>query len=209
MKIFSKVIAILIAIGCFFILFFLTGCSPIEKGTVLDLLLPDVGVFITHVVATLFLILIIFYLVWKPTKSSLSKRKEYIQSKIDEANKAKSEALKNFQDSESLKIKAFSDANEIIDHAIKKAETDKEKILSEARKISNNMLNQASEEILKMRILNEKNIKKQVLNIAFEASKFFLKDKINREESDEYVDEFIKKLDSKKSSDKTMNTKAK
>ena len=117
----KKSIKILLSISLWFAviipLFLSTSCSPVEKEIVLDDLLPNLWVFLSHVFATVVLLLVSIYLVWKPTKTSLAKRHEYIQNEISQTEEIKKNALKQLAEAEQTKINAFNDAKKIIETA--------------------------------------------------------------------------------------------
>ena len=98
-------------------IFFTSGCSPITKDDVINNLLPNLWVFLTHIFAAIVLLIVCIYLVWNPTKTSLAKRQAYIQNEINQAEEIKNKALKQLAIAEQSKIEAFENAKKIIEDA--------------------------------------------------------------------------------------------
>ena len=177
-------------------LFFSTSCSPVQKETVLDDLLPNLWVFLSHIFATVVLLLVSIYLVWKPTKTSLEKRHEYIQNEIAQAEEIKKNALKQLADAEQTKINAFNDAKKIIETANDQAYQQKEEIERQALNNSEKIRTQAKYDAEKIKAEAEENMNKQIIDIAFAASNALLKSKVSEKDSETFVSDFINKLDS-------------
>ena len=177
-------------------LFFSTSCSPVQKETVLDDLLPNLWVFLSHIFATVVLLLVSIYLVWKPTKTSLEKRHEYIQNEIAQAEEIKKNALKQLADAEQTKINAFNDAKKIIETANDQAYQQKEEIERQALNNSEKIKTQAKYDVEKIKAEAKQDINKKIIDIAFAASSALLKSKVSKKDSEAFVSDFIKKLNS-------------
>ena len=95
-----------------------TSCAPIEEDAVIESLIPNVWDFISHLFATLVLLGVAIWLVWKPTKKALEKRHNYIAEEIKTAEDSKKEAVKKLEEANVEKINAHQQASEIIDSAI-------------------------------------------------------------------------------------------
>ena len=177
-------------------LFFSTSCSPVQKETVLDDLLPNLWVFLSHIFATVVLLLVSIYLVWKPTKTSLEKRHEYIQNEIAQAEEIKKNALKQLADAEQTKIDAFNDAKKIIETANDQAYQQKEEIERQALNNSEKIKTQAKYDVEKIKAEAKQDMNKKIIDIAFAASSALLKSKVSEKDSEAFVSDFIKKLNS-------------
>ena len=182
----------------------LTSCksSPVEKEGVLESLLPNLWVFLAHVVATITLMSICIWLVWKPTKESLAKRREYIANEIKDAENAKLRTLKQLQEAEQTKIKAFDEAKKIIDNATIQAYQQKEQIQLEAKNIADKTRAAAESEAIKIKENMKNEMRKQIIDIAFDVSSSLLKEKVTQDDTEKFVDDFIQTLSEQKSSNK-------
>ena len=177
-------------------LFFSTSCSPVQKETVLDDLLPNLWVFLSHIFATVVLLLVSIYLVWKPTKTSLEKRHEYIQNEIAQAEEIKKNALKQLADAEQTKIDAFNDAKKIIETANDQAYQQKEEIERQALNNSEKIKTQAKYDVEKIKAEAKQDMNKKIIDIAFAASSALLKSRVSKKDSEAFVSDFINKLNS-------------
>lgn len=178
-------------------LIFLTGCSPIDQTSVIDDLLPNLWIFLAHVFATVVLLIICIWLVWRPTKNSLAKRHEFIQKEIDDAINAKKDALKYLSEANDAKVKAFGEAKKIITNAEKQAYARKEQIEQEAKMNSILIESKAHDDALKIKNDMQKSMNQQIIDLAFAASNALLKDKVNKSDADEFVNDFISALNDK------------
>ncbi|MBP5256825.1 MAG: hypothetical protein J6Y96_00535 [Mycoplasma sp.] len=174
---------------------FTTGCSPITKDEVINNLLPNLWVFVTHIFAAVILLIIIIYLVWKPTKTNLQQRQEYIQKEINQAEEIKKDALKQLTIAEQKKIDAFANAKKIVDAANKQAYQDKLEIEQQAINNSKRIIQQAESDAKKIKTKIEQTMNKQIVDIVFEASSALLKSKVSKNDSKVFVEEFISILE--------------
>ena len=174
---------------------FTTGCSPITKDEVINNLLPNLWVFVTHIFAAVILLIIIIYLVWKPTKTNLQQRQEYIQKEINQADEIKKDALKQLTIAEQKKIDAFAKAKKSVDAANKQAYQDKLEIEQQAINNSKRIIQQAESDAKKIKTKIEQTMNKQIVDIVFEASSALLKSKVSKNDSKVFVEEFISILE--------------
>lgn len=188
-KFLCKFLLITLLLG--FSLFFLTSCAPIDSSEIINNLFPNLWVFVSHIVATIILIIIMAWLVWKPTKDSISKRHDYIEGQIKEAEKSRNEALKKLAEAQKEKVAAINQAQQIIDDANVQAYEIKEKLEAEGKKnaqiISENALIDA--ENLKKEI--SKNMHDEIVSIALDATEKLLQKKISKKDNDKFVDEIL------------------
>ena len=187
--------SITISLLVILLMVFTTSCSPITRDEVINNLLPNLWLFITHIFAAIILLIISIYLVWKPTKTNLQKRHEYIQNEINQAEKIKKDALKQLSIAEQKKIDAFTNAKKIIDAANNQAYHDKIEIEQQAINNSKRIIRQAESDAKKIKTKIEQTMNKQIVDIAFEASKALLKSKVSKNDSKIFVEEFIASLE--------------
>ena len=195
-KFLCKFLLITLLLG--FSLFFLTSCAPIDSSEIINNLFPNLWVFVSHVVATIILIIIMAWLVWKPTKDSISKRHDYIERQIKEAEESRNEALKKLAEAQKEKVAAINQAQQIIDDANVQAYEIKEKLEAEGKKnaqiISENALIDA--ENLKKEI--SKNMHDEIVSIALDATEKLLQKKISKKDNDKFVDEILTIINNEK-----------
>lgn len=176
-------------------IFFTSGCSPITKDDVINNLLPNLWVFLTHIFAAIILLVICIYLVWNPTKTSLAKRHAYIQNEINQAEEIKNKALKQLAIAEQSKIEAFENAKKIIEDANKQAYHNKAEIEQQAINNSQRVIQQAENDAKKIKTSIEQTMNQQIIDLAFEASSALLKSKVSKKDSKSFVEDFISELE--------------
>ncbi len=195
-KFLCKFLLITLLLG--FSLFFLTSCAPIDSSEIINNLFPNLWVFVSHIVATIILIIIMAWFVWKPTKDSISKRHDYIEGQIKEAEESRNEALKKLAEAQKEKVTAINQAQQIIDDANVQAYEIKEKLEAEGKKnaqiISENALIDA--ENLKKEI--SKNMHDEIVSIALDATEKLLQKKISKKDNDKFVDEILTIINNEK-----------
>ena len=195
-KFLCKFLLITLLLG--FSLFFLTSCAPIDSSEIINNLFPNLWVFVSHIIATIILIIIMAWLVWKPTKDSISKRHDYIEGQIKEAEESRNEALKKLAEAQKEKVTAINQAQQIIDDANVQAYEIKEKLEAEGKKnaqiISENALIDA--ENLKKEI--SKNMHDEIVSIALDATEKLLQKKISKKDNDKFVDEILTIINNEK-----------
>lgn len=176
-------------------IFFTSGCSPITKDDVINNLLPNLWVFLTHIFAAIVLLIVCIYLVWNPTKTSLAKRQSYIQNEINQAEEIKNKALKQLAIAEQSKIEAFENAKKIIEDANKQAYHNKAEIEQQAINNSQRIMQQAENDAKKIKTSIEQTMNQQIIDLAFEASSALLKSKVSKKDSKSFVQDFIAELE--------------
>lgn len=176
-------------------IFFTSGCSPITKDDVINNLLPNLWVFLTHIFAAIVLLIVCIYLVWNPTKTSLAKRQAYIQNEINQAEEIKNKALKQLAIAEQSKIEAFENAKKIIEDANKQAYHNKAEIEQQAINNSQRVMQQAENDAKKIKTSIEQTMNQQIIDLAFEASSALLKSKVSKKDSKSFVQDFIAELE--------------
>lgn len=161
----------------------------------MDLLTPGIGLIFWQVVVFLLLVFLLGKMAWKPIINSLKEREESIQQALDTAEKARQEMATLKADNELL---------------LKEARIERDKILREARDVSNRMKEEAQAEAKKAadRIVEDarasiriekqaalKDVKIQVATFALEVSEKLMKRNLSSDDSQKaLVEEYIEDL---------------
>ena len=106
------------------------------------------------------------------------------------------------QEAEQTKIKAFDEAKKIIDNATIQAYQQKEQIQLEAKNIADKTRAAAESEAIKIKENMKNEMRKQIIDIAFDVSSSLLKEKVTQDDTEKFVDDFIQTLSEQKSSNK-------
>ncbi len=204
MKKFKKLLLslLLLVVVCLICSPFLVSCSNEIEGVnstaIINLIFPNLWVFIATIFATVILISAIIWFLWKPMNKKLDERKKYIENEITEAENIKKEAFQAREQAKLELINAQSNASKIVRDANDKAENLYNELQNQARNSAYEIVKAAQEEVLLEKRELEEQTHKQILDIAFDAVTNISKHKITREENDKLVEEFINDLEKSK-----------
>ena len=145
--------------------------------------------------ALVILVLVVFFVAYKPVRKMLTKRADYVENTIRNSEKAKAEALKNVTASEETLIASKKEAAEIVANAKVVAENNKQEVIEQTQLEVNKMKAQAEEDIARSKEEAKEQVKKEMISVALTASEEVLKREINEKDNARVVEDFIKDLD--------------
>lgn len=191
----SLIICLVVTLGILPLLLTLSSCKPLEKDWVVNSLFPNLWVFITHIIAAVVLIVIMTWLVWKPTKQSIQKRHDYIAKQIADAQQAKETANMELNEANQLKVNALSQAMSITTQA--KAEAFKiiEDAKIDAKKSAAKILKDAKSDIEHEKQDAKANVQDNIINIAFDVAESVLNKEVSKQDKDKYIDELLASIE--------------
>ncbi|MDD5791963.1 MAG: ATP synthase F0 subunit B [Erysipelotrichaceae bacterium] len=160
-------------------------------------LFPNIFTILVQLAATLVLFFAAKKLLFKPARNMLAKRAEVMQSSLDEAKNARiiaetnlnnaKEELKNAKAaSERIIISARTEAQQLRDEMVKKAENDAQAKIDEADR----RILQHQKEI-------EKEIREEMVNVAMTAVAKLLDEKATSADDNAAIDRFVKEVSDK------------
>ena len=158
-------------------------------------LIPSWVSFVVQFSALVIMVLVIFFVAYKPVKKLLTKRADYVENNIRESENAKAEATKNATAAQEALIASKKEAAEIIANAKEMAESNKKASIDETQLEINKMKALAEEDIEKSKLDAQEEIKKEIVNVALAASEEVLKREVNEKDNKKIVEDFIKDLD--------------
>lgn len=171
---------------------------------IINQLFPNLWVFLSHILASLFLFLVVLKMAWKPTKKYIAKRTEQIQKDLFESEQSKFEAEKHLEESKQKLLDSREAASKIIENAEMEAEEKRKKIESAAVIKANNIEKEGMAQVKKQEIELEKRMNLEVSKLALETVELFLSKKMDDKENkvliDKIVDDLTKRVDSKSKS---------
>jgi len=161
----------------------------------MDLLTPDLGLFIWNLLAFLILFFILRKTAWKPILKSLNERERGITDSLATAEKVKAEMAQLKSENEALLAKAREERALLL----KEARETKDKIINEAKeqaKVEAGKIivdAQAAIEQQKMAAITE--VKNQVGNLVIEVSEKILRRELaNKSEQEKYIKELANEV---------------
>jgi len=173
------------------LLFCLTGCAPLDKSEVVNNLFPNLWVFIAQLISAAILIVVMTWLVWKPTKAMLQKRHDFIAKEIEDAMVAKETATVQLNEVNQLKVEALSQAMGITTQAKAEAFEIIEQAKAEAKATAIKIKSNAKKDIEQEKLDVRANAQDNIINIAFEIANSVLKKEVSKQDKDKYIDELL------------------
>ena len=158
-------------------------------------LIPNWVSFVCQFGALVVMILVIFFVAYKPVKKMIQKRADYIEQTVRDADEAKAKALQNSTESEERVIASKKEAAEIIAAAKVTAENNRKEMVEATQLEINKMKEMAEEDIARSKEEAKKEIRQEMVSVALEASKEVLKREVNEKDNARIVMDFIKDMD--------------
>ena len=158
-------------------------------------LIPNWVSFVCQLGALIVMILVIFFVAYKPVRKMLQKRADYIEENIRQAEEAKADALKNASQSEEAIIASKKEAANIIADAKVTAENNTRAMVEETRLEINKMKSLAEEDIARSKEEAKEEIRQEMVSVALAASEEVLKREVNEKDNARIVEDFIKEMD--------------
>ena len=158
-------------------------------------LIPNWISFAVQFAALVIMILVIFFVAYKPVKKLLNKRANYVEQNIRDAENAKAEAHKNVSASEEMIIASKKEAAEIVANAKITADHNSRAKLEETALEVNKMKKQAELDIERSKEEAKEEIRQEMVSVALSASEEVLKREINEKDNARLVEDFIKEID--------------
>ena len=142
--------------------------------------------------ATLIIFLIVRFLIWNKVTEILEARKKMVRDAVKERDDALGEAKLALADANKTKDEAVKEANRIIESAKKRGYNEAEDIKNRANADAKLRIENASEEIERMKNENIADIKKQIVEVAYAMASKIVEKEIEEDKYDIQVDKFMK-----------------
>ena len=173
----------------------LADVGQVIKDYINKNLIPSWVSFVVQFSALVIMVLVIFFVAYKPVRKMLTKRADYVENNIRESETAKAEANRNATASQEALIASKKEAAEIINAAKESAKLSQKEMIEEAQLEVNKMKAQAEEDIEKSKEEAKEEIRKEMVSVALTASEEVLKREVNQKDNARLVEDFIKDLD--------------
>ena len=147
---------------------------------------------------TLLVTAVLFFFVYKflfnPAREIIAKRADYVQSKLDDADKLNAEAHENLKTSNMEIEKAQKLSHEIVESAKKEAQDVRDSIVSDAKEKSDEILRKAHDRIKKEELELKKDISKEIVDVALAASEKLITSKELDKQDELSIKKFVEEL---------------
>ena len=179
----------------------LTSCSGEELGltseSFVNKLIPNWPSFVAQLGALIVLITVVIIFAYKPVKKKKKKRQDYIEENVKEAEKSKATWQENELKSKETVLASERAAADIVAEAKVDAQKERQVILDNTQEEVNRMKRDAENDIARMEVEAQESIRKEIVNVALDASKELLGREVSSKDNDRLLKEFIEELDTK------------
>ena len=180
-----------------FSLSFLTSCEPIKGEQIIEKLFPNVWALIAQLISFLILVIGMIFLVYKPVKKYLTKRREILDNEVKETEENKSKALNNVLTSEKEIASSKQKAKTIINNAEISASKKHDEIIENAKIEAKDIIKDANIAADKIKEDAKLELKNQIVDTALNASKKVLEREVSEKDNEKIIEDFVSQLDKK------------
>ncbi len=177
----------------------LSSCDSSQLGDQLgngieEKLLPNIWAFLVQLIAFVLLLIAVIFLAYKPVKKFLEKRSEMLEEEVKTTHENRKISEEKRVEMISNLANAKAEATKIINDATKEATIAKDKILSDANDERRQLKEKTMNEISLEKEKAMKELKDQIVDVAFEASSKILEREVNNLDNKKIVDNFVEDL---------------
>lgn len=177
----------------------LSSCDSSQLGDQLgngieEKLLPNIWAFLVQLIAFVLLLIAVIFLAYKPVKKFLEKRSEMLEEEVKTTHENRQISEEKRVEMISNLANAKAEATKIINDAAKEATIAKDKILSDANDERRQLKEKTMNEISLEKEKAMKELKDQIVDVAFEASSKILEREVNSLDNKKIVDNFVEDL---------------
>ena len=151
--------------------------------------------FLVQFLALVIMVIVVFFVAYKPVKKMLAKRADYVETNIRDSEMAKAEAEKNISASEERLIASKKEAAEIVATARLTAEKNQKEMIEQTQQEINKMKALAEEDIARSKEGAKEEIRQEMVSVALAASEEVLKREVNEKDNARIIEDFIKDID--------------
>ena len=175
---------------------YLSNMDDIGKTmqTIAEKLVPNLLSFVVQLASFIVLLLIVFFVAYKPVKKMLAKRADHIQEEIDQAEQNHALAVQQNKEAKEILAQSKVEASEIIAEAKKQGEIKHEEMMQETALEVQQMKVAAQKDIERAKEDAIKDIHNEMVNVALTASKEILKREVDKDDNTRLAEDFINRL---------------
>lgn len=171
----------------------LSGLGDLFDG-IGDKLIPSWPSLVVQLCSLVVLILVVFFVAYKPVKKMLKKRADYIENNISDSQKNKALARQNLEQSQEMILSSKKEASQIISNANKEALKERQLFEQETQLNIAKLKKDAELDIQKSKEESLEDIRREMVTVALAASKEILKREVNEKDNAKLAEDFIEKL---------------
>lgn len=176
----------------------LTSCSGSIEGVnppaIINNVFPNLWVFVAQIISMLILFSAVMFLAWKPTNKMLEKRRAFIQNEIDEATKSKELAQAEYEKAKQLTEASTVKSKQMLVESNAKVSKYEKAELARVHEETQKMISDANKIIEKNYEKAQKDLDKQIIEMAMKTTEVLLDKKITITQDKKMIEDFIKDL---------------
>ena len=165
------------------------GLGPITNEMSIVEILLDISI---QLCATILLFVIVRFFLWKPITNILEQRRAAIDKNLLDAEEAKNNAIEIEANLNKELLDAKAQVKEMLDRAEKEANLKREAIINSAKEDARHRLENLEIELDQEKKSMEKEIRKEIVNVAFAAAEKIVKKEINQDKYLDVVNDILK-----------------
>ena len=154
-------------------------------------LFPNLTTLIVQLLSTGVLLIIFKKFLWNYVMQYFSKRADYIESTIQDANTMNEEASKNLEIAEKQAREAAAKYRKIVDLAKEDGQKIKQQIVDEANVEAKAKIEQAQKEIETEKQQAKDSLKEEIVDVAIEVATKVMNKEMNKDINKELVENFV------------------
>ena len=163
-------------------------------GSIGQKLIPNWLSFVVQFLSFLVLLLVVFFLAYKPVKKILKKRADYVEDEIKQAKENNAQAQASVEEAKQLVASSKEKASEIIKNAEAQGQERFDAIILDAKQEVAEMKKAAEEDIARAKEDATQDIRSEMVNVALSASKEILKREVDTKDNVKLAEDFIDQL---------------
>ena len=163
-------------------------------STIGEKLVPNWVSFVVQFLSFLVLLLVVFFVAYKPVKRLMQKRADHIADEISQAEEKNALAAKSVSEAKELISSSKVQASEIIKNAESQGQEKYDAIILEAKLEVAEMKKAAEEDIERAKEDAKQDIRNAMVNVALSASKEILKREVDTDDNKRFAEDFINRL---------------
>lgn len=152
---------------------------------------------IIQLLAFVVLLLIVFFLGYKPVKKMVAARRAHIANEISSAEEANKIAQKAAQEKDATIAEGKEKASQIVANAKMQAEGERSRILEEAAQEAERKRKQADADIALAKEKSKQDVQRQIVEVALAASSKILEREVSEQDSKKLVEDFVSDIKKK------------
>ena len=163
-------------------------------GSIGEKLIPSWISFVVQFLSFLVLLLVVFFLAYKPVKKILKKRADHIEEEIKQAEEKNILAASSVSEAKELVASSKVKASEIIKNAESQGQERYDAMIDEAKQEVIELKKAAEKDIEQAKVDAIQDIRSEMVNVALSASEEILKREVSQKDNAKIAEDFIDQL---------------